>query len=417
MLGSKYKCPHHQYSTRIIERSPLIIYIEEFLTQNEMQYLIRLTEKEFKPSTIGTAHGKATIGKDRTSSSAFIRPHQTPVVQCIERRFAQFQGDVDVDCIEPFQVYTPHYDWMTNSNELKIGGQRVTSFFTYLQANCSMGETEFVAIPFNRTIHGEFCDILVCDEKATEHGLRFRPIPGNTIFWYNIDEYGQVDNLTYHAGRPPGENGTKIGLNVWTREKKFRPSKVGTPDGKVAVSKNRTSSTAAIKRHQTPVVQCIERRFAQFQGDVDVDCIEPFQVVKYTNDQQYTPHYDWMKDPNNIKIGGQRVTTYFTYLQSNCSMGETEFVMIPFNKTFHERFCDILVCDENATEHGIRFRPIPGNTIFWYNMDEYGQADNFTLHAGRPPGENGTKIGLNVWTRLEKFSMSAIEQWQRSLET
>ncbi|CAF0743042.1 unnamed protein product [Adineta steineri] len=417
LLQYRYKCPHHQYSTRIIERSPLIIYIEKFLTQNEMQHLIKLTEKEFKPSTIGTAHGKATIGKDRTSSTAFIRPHQTPVVQCIERRFAQFQGDVDVDCIEPFQVYVPHYDWMTNSNELKIGGQRITSFFTYLQANCSMGETEFVAIPFNRTSHEQFCDILVCDEKATEHGLRFRPIPGNTIFWYNIDEYGQVDDLTYHAGRPPGENGTKIGLNVWTREKKFRPSKVGTPDGKVAVSKNRTSSTAAIKRHQTPVVQCIERRFAQFQGDVDVDCIEPFQVVKYTNDQEYTPHYDWMKDPNNIKIGGQRVTTYFTYLQANCSMGETEFVMIPFNKTFHERFCDILVCDENATEHGIRFRPIPGNTIFWYNMDEYGQADNFTLHAGRPPGENGTKIGLNVWTRLEKFSMSAIEQWQRSLET
>jgi hypothetical protein len=41
---SKYahQCPHHRYHTRIIERSPLIIYIEQFLTQNEIQYLIEL---------------------------------------------------------------------------------------------------------------------------------------------------------------------------------------------------------------------------------------------------------------------------------------------------------------------------------------------------------------------------------------
>ncbi|CAF1221209.1 unnamed protein product [Adineta steineri] len=104
MFGSKYKCPHHRYSARIITRRPLIIYIEKFLTQNEMQHLIELAEKEFKPSTTTIAGGKPAINKYRTSSSAFIRPHQTPVVQCIERRFAQFQGDVNVQCIEPLQV-------------------------------------------------------------------------------------------------------------------------------------------------------------------------------------------------------------------------------------------------------------------------------------------------------------------------
>ncbi|CAF3995697.1 unnamed protein product, partial [Adineta steineri] len=113
-------------------------------------------------------------------------------------------------------------------------------------------------------------------------------------------------------------------------------------------------------------------------------------------------HYDWLM-PNASELGGERVTTYFTYLQANCSMGETEFIEIPFNRSLHERFCDILICDENVTEHGLRFRPIAGNTVFWYNMDEYGQVDYWTVHAGRPPGENGTKIGLNVWTRLEKF--------------
>lgn len=84
-----------------------------------------------------------------------------------------------------------------------------------------MGETEFVDILFNRTLHQQFCDILVCDEKSHQYGIRFRPLSGNTIFWYNLDEYGQGDQLTYHAGRPPGPNSYKIGLNTWTRAKKF----------------------------------------------------------------------------------------------------------------------------------------------------------------------------------------------------
>jgi hypothetical protein len=35
-------CPQHQYNIRVIERRPLIIYIEQFLTQNEIQHLIEL---------------------------------------------------------------------------------------------------------------------------------------------------------------------------------------------------------------------------------------------------------------------------------------------------------------------------------------------------------------------------------------
>ncbi|UJR19764.1 hypothetical protein I4U23_022898 [Adineta vaga] len=230
----KYQCPHHRYNTRIIERSPLIIYIEQFLTENEIQYLIELTKPLLKRSMTFKMSGGISIDDHRTSSSAFLRRHQTPIIECLERRFAQFQGDVDVECLEPLQVvkytsdqqYKPHYDWLENPDVIKNGGQRVTTFFTYLQSNCSMGETEFLPIQYNKTLHERFCDILICDEKSHEFGIRFRPIPGNTIFWYNMDEYGQVDHLTYHAGRPPGKNGIKIGLNTWTRlDKYFSPPK------------------------------------------------------------------------------------------------------------------------------------------------------------------------------------------------
>ena len=118
---------------------------------------------------------------------------------------------------------------------------------------------------------------------------------------------------------------------------------------------------------------------------------------------QYKPHYDWFGSTDILKNGGQRVTTFFTYLRSNCSMGVTEFIGIQFNYSLHKQFCDIMVCDENSSKYGIRFRPLSGNTIFWYNVDEYGKGHDLTYHAGHPPGPNSYKIGLNTWTRAERF--------------
>ena len=38
----KEECSRHSYLPRIIERSPLIIYIENFLTKDEIDHLIQL---------------------------------------------------------------------------------------------------------------------------------------------------------------------------------------------------------------------------------------------------------------------------------------------------------------------------------------------------------------------------------------
>ena len=39
---NKEGCLEHSYRTRIIHRNPLIIYIENFLTENEINHLIKL---------------------------------------------------------------------------------------------------------------------------------------------------------------------------------------------------------------------------------------------------------------------------------------------------------------------------------------------------------------------------------------
>lgn len=75
-------------------------------------------------------------------------------------------------------------------------------------------------------------------------------------------------------------------IYTYTREPSFIPSKILEDDGSRVVSQYRTSSSAYLKRQQTPIVQCIEQRFAQFQGFKDLKRMEPLQVVKYTSDQQ-----------------------------------------------------------------------------------------------------------------------------------
>ncbi len=57
-------------------------------------------------------------------------------------------------------------------------------------------------------------------------------------------------------------------------------------NGTSSLNEHRTSSSAYLNRHQTPIVRCIEQRFAQFQGEIDLERMEPLQLVKYTPDQQ-----------------------------------------------------------------------------------------------------------------------------------
>ena len=74
---------------------------------------------------------------------------------------------------------------------------------------------------------------------------------------------------------------------MFFREPNFKPSMVFSgEDGSNFVSEYRTSTSAYIHRHQTYIVKCLEQRFAQFQGGIDVQRMEPFQIVKYIDNQQ-----------------------------------------------------------------------------------------------------------------------------------
>jgi len=119
-------------------------------------------------------------------------------------------------------LFQMHYDWLPETvPSMNISGNRESSFFVYLLANCDGGTTVFPGI--SRPSPNEWCDALKCRDDSGEEvkWVEVKPAVGRAIFWYNLNAKGEVDGKTLHAGAPV-YNGRKIGMNIWTRERSWR---------------------------------------------------------------------------------------------------------------------------------------------------------------------------------------------------
>lgn len=113
---------------------------------------------------------------------------------------------------------------------------------------------------------------------------------------------------------------------------------------------------------------------------------EPLQVVRYTKDQQYKPHYDCCVPmesticSNDRKRFGLRHSTFLIYLNNVEKGGETDFPKL---------------------NH--RFEPKMGNAIFFFNLtpDESTYHEQ-SQHAGLPPLQ-GEKWVCNKWVRTQVY--------------
>lgn len=124
------------------------------------------------------------------------------------------------------QHFREHFDWfdterMQGDSGLSKSGNRATSFFAYLVADCVGGTTVFPKVP--RPAGDAWCETVVCsnDDGQNVTRLEVKAKVGTALFWHNLDANGIPDEGTLHAGMPVTD-GIKVGLNVWTREKQFR---------------------------------------------------------------------------------------------------------------------------------------------------------------------------------------------------
>jgi prolyl 4-hydroxylase len=121
--------------------------------------------------------------------------------------------------------FREHYDWFDPDKDNHMGatGNRKTSIFAYLVTECQGGTTVFPRV--KRPQAPEWCDsgLLKCvDDNGNDvEWLEVQPKEGVAIFWQNFNGNGELDQNTLHAGADV-LNGTKYGLNIWTREGRFR---------------------------------------------------------------------------------------------------------------------------------------------------------------------------------------------------
>lgn len=193
---------------------PYAILIENLITEEEADSLLGIMQsKDLSSSKVVDPNSGGSIAHSaRTSSGIFLTDDSSPILDTISRRISLLTDwpeenaeQLQILQYEKGQEYQAHYDWFNSdseggANHLSSGGQRVGTTVIYLQSADEGGATRFPA-----------------------SGFEVSPKKGDAIFFANVDEYGDVDNNTLHAGTPVIE-GVKIVATYWQRMYSRKPT-------------------------------------------------------------------------------------------------------------------------------------------------------------------------------------------------
>lgn len=150
----------------------------------------------------------ATLDRDKVIEDIEARARAFPPYQ------SQSSGLIKPLVVQKYGLagqYKDHYDWFLNDPSLT--GNIESTFFVYIEANCTGGGTNFprLKVPMDDE---KWCEFIDCD-RPYEDGVTFKPITGNAIYWRNLDQDGRGLPSTLHAGLPV-TSGRKMGMNIWT---------------------------------------------------------------------------------------------------------------------------------------------------------------------------------------------------------
>ncbi|KAF2717473.1 hypothetical protein K431DRAFT_276852 [Polychaeton citri CBS 116435] len=209
------QCGSQSYNVHIFSASPLVIYIDDFLNQEEADHLIDISRDKWQISTVFNNGVEERDDSVRKSEKALIDRDTT--VQCIEQRALSIQGWPQETFIERLWTqrynvsghYSLHYDWASASKD----SRRVSTFMVYLEADCGGGGTNFPMLQAPEDV--KWCDFIECGQQGDAEGVTFKARKGAAVFWMNFDADGRGYKETIHAGMPVTK-GTKVGLNIWS---------------------------------------------------------------------------------------------------------------------------------------------------------------------------------------------------------
>lgn len=199
-------------SARQLAERPRVWIVPELLNGIERAYLVDLAEPALQRShTVDPATGQPVRNTIRTSSGMdFGQVERDVGIALIQRRIMAATG-LPAGHAEPLAVlryapgeeYLPHFDFFKPGSadarrEVPLAGQRAWSVLVYL----------------NRVAGGGGTELSELDETIL-------PEPGKAVVLRNLDERGEPDRLTRHAGLPVTA-GEKWLATQWARERPYR---------------------------------------------------------------------------------------------------------------------------------------------------------------------------------------------------
>ena len=200
-----YKLYFNNINKKTLCNNPKIICIDNFITNYEINNLLKTGIPRLKDSVIVNEKGKHIKSDNRTSLSCFFYKNENSIVKNIEKKASILSG-LPIENIEPLQLlkynkngkYKFHYDFFNPDKEGKyINGQRKTTILVYLNEPKNGGETYFPKL-----------------------NLKIKPKKYRAIMWNNCTKDGKTDKRTLHSGEPL-KKGVKYALNIWIRDKKY----------------------------------------------------------------------------------------------------------------------------------------------------------------------------------------------------
>ncbi|WP_153721245.1 2OG-Fe(II) oxygenase [Sporosarcina cascadiensis] len=177
---------------------PLIIVLDNVLSEEECDELIRLAADKVTRSKIGTTHEENEL---RTSSSMFIEESENLMIARIKKRISTIM-DVPAEHGEGLQIlrYTPgqqyraHHDFF--SLESNVANNRISTLVIYLNDVEQGGETFFPLLKFSVT-----------------------PRKGMAVYFEYFYSNQMLNDLTLHGGAPVIE-GEKWVATQWMRKQR-----------------------------------------------------------------------------------------------------------------------------------------------------------------------------------------------------
>jgi prolyl 4-hydroxylase len=201
------------FTLTAVSLAPRVFVLENFLSEVEADEIIRHANPKVKESFVGNHdEGGGRTSDTRTSRNTWIPRGTSDMTETLSRRAADVLGldekllwssknaeDLQVVSYEDGQKYEPHHDW-------GVSGRPESRFITLLlylttqKTPISGGETAF---------------------PKGNNGLGFKVVPkkGDAVFFYNLLDDGNGDDLALHAALPCTE-GKKWLANYWVWDPK-----------------------------------------------------------------------------------------------------------------------------------------------------------------------------------------------------